>query len=99
MKGDYPQFQESYSHDELVEYFTLDETEREFIAQFRGDANRHGSAILLKSLQHLGYFPHELSEIPRDVKLFIAKQLNLSEDLSMQYLWDSRTRVSPGRGI
>jgi len=47
MKGDYPQFQESYSHEELVEYFTLDETEREFIAQFRGDANRHGAAILL----------------------------------------------------
>lgn len=92
MKGDYPQFQESYSHEELVEYFTLDETEREFIAQFRGDANRHGAAILLKSLQHIGYFPHELSEIPRDVKLFIAKQLNLPEDLSMQYLWDSRTR-------
>lgn len=70
----------------------LDETEREFIAQFRGDANRHGAAILLKSLQHIGYFPHELSEIPKDVKLFIAKQLNLSEDLSIQYLWDSRTR-------
>lgn len=92
MKGDYPQFQKSYSYEELIEHFMLNEKEREFIAQLRGDANRHGAAILLKSLQHLGYFPHELSEIPIDVRLFITKQLNLPGDLSIQYLWDSRTR-------
>jgi hypothetical protein len=40
MKGDYPQFQKSYSHEELIEHFMLDETEREFIAQFRADKGR-----------------------------------------------------------
>jgi len=92
MKGDYPRFQESYSHEELIEHFLMDEEEREFIAQFRGDANRHGAALLLKSVEHLGYFPRQANEIPTVVKIFIAKQLNLTGDLSIQYLWASRTR-------
>jgi len=91
MKGDYPQFQESYSHEELIEHFMLNETEREFIAQFRGEDKRHGAAILLKSLQYLGYFPREASGIPVEIRLFIAEKLGLSDDLSMQYPWDSRT--------
>jgi len=91
MKGDYPRFQKSYSHEELIEHFLLNEAEKEFLTQFRGDPHCHGVAILLKSLQYLGYFPHGLSEIPTDVRLFIAKQLNLPEDLSIQYPWDSRT--------
>jgi hypothetical protein len=75
MKGDYPQFQKSYSHEELIEHFVLDETEREFIThQFRGDAKRHGAAILLKSLQHLGYLPRAVTGIPKEVRLFIARQ-------------------------
>jgi len=92
MKGDYPQFQKSYSHEELIEYFMLDETEREFIAQFRGDANRHGYAILLKSLQYLGYFPQHINEIPDQIKAFVAKQLDLTGNPSEQYLWETRTR-------
>jgi len=91
MKGDYPQFQKSYSHEELIEHFMLNEAEREFIVQFRGEDKRHGAAILLKSLQHLGYFPREVSGIPIEVRLFIAEKLGLSGDLSMQYPWDSRT--------
>jgi TnpA family transposase len=92
MKGDYPKFQKSYSHEELIEHFLLDETEREFIAhQFRGDDKRHGGAILLKSLQYLGYFPREVGGIPKEIRLFIAEKLGLVEDLSMQYPWDSRT--------
>ena len=92
MKGDYPQFQKNYSHEELIEHFLLDEIEREFIAhQFRGDDKRHGAAILLKSLQYLGYFPREVSGIPTEVRLFIAGKLGLVEDLSIQYPWDSRT--------
>jgi len=92
MKGDYPQFQKSYSHEELIEHFTLDEIDREFIAQLRGDANRHGAAILLKSLQHLGYFPQHINEIPNQIKAFVAKQLDLADSPSEQYLWETRTR-------
>ena len=92
MKGDYPSFSRIYSHEELIEHFLMDEEEREFIAQLRGDANRYGAAILLKSIKYLGYFPGSMSEIPAAVKLYIAKQMDLAKDLSMHYPWDSRTR-------
>lgn len=90
--GDYPRFTESYSREELIENFWLNETEQGFIAQFRGDVNRHGVAILLKSLQYLGYFPSSLNEAPIQVRLFTAQQLNLPGDLSGQYTWDTTTR-------
>jgi hypothetical protein len=35
MKGDYPCFRASYSHEELVEHFLLTPAERQFIAQCR----------------------------------------------------------------
>ena len=40
MKGDYPQFKQSYTNDELIENFLLDKEEYQFIQQFRGDVNR-----------------------------------------------------------
>jgi hypothetical protein len=92
MKGDYPQFAQDLSHEELIEHFLLDETDHQFITGFRGDGNRYGVAVLLKSLQYLGYFPQDLSSVPTTVKLFIAKQLNQPGDPSPQYPWDSRTR-------
>jgi TnpA family transposase len=92
MKGDYPRFQKRYSHDDLIEHFLLDDTERRSVAQFRGNANRHGVAILLKSMQYLGYFPQHINEIPLQIKTFIAKQLNLVGNPSNQYQWQTRTR-------
>ena len=92
MKGNYPRFTENYSREELIEHFMLNETEQNFTVQFRGDANRHGVAVLLKSLQYLGYFPSSLNETPTQVKSFIANQLNLDGDLSERYPWDTRTR-------
>jgi len=71
----------------------LSETDEKFITQFRGDTNRHGATVLLKSLQYLGYFPH-LNEVPVDVKSFIAKQLNFVGDPSEEYPWDTRTRFN-----
>ena len=89
---DYPRFPASLSHEELVEHFLLDSTDHQFIAQFRGETNRHGVAVLLKSLHYLGYFPQHQYVVPASVKSFIAKQLNLYEDPSSKYPWDSGTR-------
>jgi hypothetical protein len=54
MKGDYPCFSTRYSREQLIESFTLSQADLQFIAQFRGNVNRYGVAILLKSLQYLG---------------------------------------------
>jgi Domain of unknown function (DUF4158) len=56
MKGDYPKFKASYSHDGLVEHFHLDTPDQVFVSGIRGDVNREAVAVLLKSLLYLGYF-------------------------------------------
>jgi len=90
--GDYPQLVKNFSHEGLIEHFHLEETDKQFIAQFRGDRNRHGVAVLLKSLLYLGYFPQHLSQVPTKIKSFIARQLDLYEDSDEQYRWNSGTR-------
>ena len=90
--GDYPQFPDSLSEDELIEHFHLEQTDKQFIAQFRGDTNRHGVAVLLKSVLYLGYFPKNINEVPTEVKSFIASQLNPSEEKSQRYSRSSSTR-------
>ena len=94
MKGDYPCFRTTYSHDELVEHFLLTAAEQHLIAQCRGDVNRHGVAVLLTSLRYLGYFPGTLQEVPTDVKIFLARQLHLLWEPSAQYPTDERTQRS-----
>lgn len=92
MKGDYPRFKASYSHDELVEHFHLDTQDRVFISGICGDVNRNAAAILLKSLLYLGYFPTDLDQVPDTVRTFIANQLGLLWDHTDQYQWESGTR-------
>ena len=64
MKGDYPRFRTSYLHEDLVEHFLLQPDELAFVGGFRGEANRNGVALLLKSLGYLGYFPPRLDTVP-----------------------------------
>jgi hypothetical protein len=75
MPGDYPRFKAAYTHEGLVEHFLLSPAEYSLIDTCRGEANRHGLAVLLKAVQHLGYFPNEFREVPIEVRTFIAHQL------------------------
>ncbi len=92
MKVLYPDFQAHYEYEELVEPFYLQSEEIEFINRFRGDANRQMVAVLLKSLEHLGYFPSSLDEIPLEIRIFIVHQLNSLWDSTEEYGWESGTR-------
>ena len=58
----YPDFQNHYEYKELVEYSYLQNEEIEFINRFRGDTNWQTVAVLLKSLEHLEYFPNSLDD-------------------------------------
>jgi TnpA family transposase len=91
MKGDYPRFKATYAHEELVEHFLLSPAEQALIATCRGDVTRHGMAVLLKSVQYLGYFPDDFRQVPQDVKTFIAHQLHLLWDCTEHYPWRSGT--------
>jgi|SRR5581483_1422060 len=92
MKGDYPRFKASYSHEELVEHFLLTTAEHALVSDCRGDVNRHGAAVLLKSLFYLGYFPNQLSSVPDEIKNFIATQLGLLWEPNIDYPTDERTQ-------
>lgn len=92
MKGDYPRFQAVYTHEELVVHFLLTSHDVEVIDRVRGEVNRQGVALLLKSLSHLGYFPDEVGAVPQEVRDFLAHQLTLLWDASAQYPADERTQ-------
>ena len=90
MKGDYPCFKATYVHEELVEYFLLSPADRAVVETCHGETNRHSVAVLLKTVQYLGYFPEDLQHVPLAVRTFIAHQLHL--------LWDHTADVSDHRG-
>jgi hypothetical protein len=73
----YPQFRSSYSHEEMVEHFLLTPAELQLVLTCRGDANRCGMALLLKTISHLGYVPDPMPQIPEEVRAFVAAQLGL----------------------
>lgn len=91
MGQNYPSFQPSYSHEDLVEHFLLTPGELGLVLKCRGDANRCGMALLLKTLPYLGYVPDRLADIPPEVRDFIAGQIGLLWDCSESYPWHSST--------
>ena len=71
MKNLYPRFQESYTQDELIEHFWLTNNEIVFVETFRSEINRQAVAVLLKSLNYLGFFPDGFNEVPKQVKTWL----------------------------
>jgi hypothetical protein len=72
MGGVYPHFKASYAHEELVEHFLLSPADLQFVFGCRMDANRCGMALLLKTLDYLGYIPGNFDEAPPEVCSFVA---------------------------
>ena len=73
----YPRLRTRLSEDERNARYTLSVEERDFVrTNARGAKQRLTLAVLLKTFQHLGYFP-DLSEIPKSVLDFVGQQLDL----------------------
>lgn len=62
---------------ELIEHFTLSESDLNLVAERRRDANRLGFAIRLCALRFLGFFPRLQSPVPEEVIGFLAGQLGV----------------------
>jgi hypothetical protein len=88
---DYPRFNHIYSREALIEHFLLSHPERLLASEMRGDVNRLGFAILLKSLLYLGYFPNTLRDVPGAVRGYIAEQLQVPDSIT-EYAWSGGTR-------
>lgn len=92
MKNLYPRFQESYTQDELIEHFWLTKDEIVFVETFRSEVNQLAVAVLLKSLNYLGFFPDGFNEVPEQVKTFIARELSSLWDVTDLYDWPSSAK-------
>jgi hypothetical protein len=76
--------------DELLRNFTLQPAEVELIPD-TSDSGRLGFAALLKYFQHEGHFPHRRHDIPEDVIVYLASQLDVLPEAYNQYRWEGRT--------
>ena len=76
--------------DELVEFWTLLDEDRELLGGKRG-ASSLGFALLLKHYSRYGRFPRGRSDLPEEVIAFVARQLDTAvADLGF-YEWSGST--------
>ncbi len=66
------------SQDDLIRYYTFNDSDLSLIRQRRGDANRLGFAVQLCLLRYPGYALGTDSELPEPVILWVAKQVQPS---------------------
>ena len=75
----YPRPRSPLTDKELAADYTLSDDEVSFVRRHaRGGRGRLSLAVLLKTRQRLGYFL-ALSEVPDQIRLYIAKTLALVE--------------------
>ena len=78
-KSQYGQFCGDLNELQLSRYFHLDDSDKVFILDRRGDQNRLGFALQITSTRFLGAFLSEISSVPISVQSFVARQLSISD--------------------
>jgi hypothetical protein len=75
---EYGRFSGEPTPDQLARYFHLDDTDRAFVAEHRGDHNRLGVAVQLGSLRFLGTLLDDPAVAPASAVRFAADQLSIT---------------------
>lgn len=79
----YGRFAEDPSPDQLARYFYLDDGDKAFIREHRGDHNRLGVAIQLGTVRFLGTFLEQPTTVPAIVANNLADQIGLGGDIKI----------------
>ncbi|MBN1468276.1 MAG: DUF4158 domain-containing protein, partial [Fusobacteriaceae bacterium] len=80
----------TFSHDELVDNFSLSIQEFKLLKNKAG-ATRLGFAVMLKFFQNELKFPDSKSEIPKAIIKFISEQIDVKYEDFNDYKWNSRS--------
>jgi hypothetical protein len=75
---EYGRFSGEPTPDQLARHFHLDDIDRAFVAEHRGDHNRLGVAVQLGSLRFLGTLLEEPARAPASAVRFAADQLAIT---------------------
>ena len=78
-KAGYGQFSGEPNEVQLARFFHLDEVDLAFVSNRRGAQNRLGVALQLTSVRFLGMFLSDLTLIPANVQMFVARQLSVTD--------------------
>ena len=88
----YARFAGSPSPEQLARHFHLDIADQEIIQTLRGDHNRLGFALMLCSARFLGAFPDSETEVPKSVRVTLARQIALEPNAPLSGYFGSRQR-------
>jgi TnpA family transposase len=80
-----------WTHDELIEQWSLQAEELALVVSARTPSNQLGLALLLKWFQAEGQFPKRKQDVPGPVLDFLARQLAVAPELFKSYPWQGRT--------
>ena len=86
-------FPSEISEPDLIRYFTLSESDLEFVRQQRGDHNRLGFALQLCALRYLGFCPDDIAAAPSAPIAFVADQLQVAPGALHDYGARPQTRT------
>ncbi|MGV8949365.1 MAG: Tn3 family transposase [Candidatus Paracaedibacter sp.] len=80
---------QNWTIEELEDYWTLRPDELDLLEN-KTKGNKLGFALILKYFQVTASFPKEISEIPKNIVLHMANQINIKREVAKSYNWNQK---------